>query len=265
MDSLVVFSVKRLSYSCFLQRRRRLLRRFSLKPLLICSSKLIHKDWMFTWEASAVLIVTDNADWLAYHSSSFQLLWLRLEKLRELKCGVFWRTHWSPINKLLLTQSYADMLTFTSFRLSFSKSSGGGRGLWNDNALGTHRGSGMLCFRSGMCWRMAEVQKADPLFLSISGFWSFPHSVSNCLPVCRVLVLIAVCHAIRHSVMFWLCMVLAFFLLLSFSVFALLLNQLAYTWRFCSYVSFSSSLSRDSLIHYKDEGSQKRVQVIVKS
>lgn len=129
----------------------------------------------------------------------------------------------------------ADVLVFTSFSLYFSKSSSGGRGLWNDNALGAHRGSGMLCCCSGMCWRTAEVQNADPLFPSSSGFRSFPHSVPDCLPVCRVLVLIAVCHAIRHSVMPWLSMVLAFFSSFVFlSVFALLLNQLAQTWWFSS-------------------------------
>lgn len=109
----------------------------------------------------------------------------------------------------------ADVLIFSSFSLYFCKSS---RGLWNDNALGAHRGSGMLCCCSGMCWRTAEVQNADPLFPSSSGFQSFPLSVSDCLPVCRVLVLIAVCHAIRHSVMPWLSMVLALLLFLCLSL-----------------------------------------------
>lgn len=210
-------------------------------PLLICPSKLIYKDWMFTWEASAVLTVTDNTDWLAYHSSSFQLLWLHLKNLSSESCnvGIFGGQTLNPINKLLLmlTDTIVWLTCLYSLHLvSTSPKAAVGAEGYEMTMLWGHTGA-QACFV--VVQECADERLKSKMqthcFLQAPVFRSFPHSVRNCLPVCRVLVLIAVCHAIRHSVMPWLSMVLAFFSSFVFlSVFALLLNQLAQTWWFSS-------------------------------
>lgn len=232
---------------------------------------------MFTWEASAVLTVTDNTDWLAYHSSSFQLLWLHLKNLSSESCnvGIFGGQTLNPINKLLLmlTDTIVWLTCLYSLHLvSTSPKAAVGAEGYEMTMLWGHTGA-QACFV--VVQECADERLKSKMqthcFLQAPVFRSFPHSVRNCLPVCRVLVLIAVCHAIRHSVMPWLSMVLAFFSSFVFlSVFALLLNQLVQTWWFSSALvhTFPFPLRTPGTLFFKImkmRGLRKRLRVIVKS